>query len=148
MDTLKRCFKCGLTKPLTEFYKHAQMADGHLNKCKDCTRSDAAKNRWDNIDRLREYDRARGKEPHRIKNTVKQTKAWRGKDKRRNKAHETVARALKKGTLQKQDCCRCQSPKTIAHHEDYDFPLDVVWLCQPCHKQRHKEIDQERANSY
>jgi hypothetical protein len=28
----------------------------------------------------------------------------------------------------------------LAHHEDYDKPLEVVWLCQPCHKQRHKEI--------
>jgi hypothetical protein len=148
LHTSKKCFKCELVKPLTEFYKHAQMTDGHLNKCKDCAKSDVTKNRCDNIDRIREYDRTRGKEPHRIKNTVKQTKAWRDKDKRRNKAHEAVARALKKGTLQKQDCCRCQSPKTIAHHENYDFPLDVVWLCQPCHKQRHKEIEQEKANSY
>jgi hypothetical protein len=28
----------------------------------------------------------------------------------------------------------------LAHHEDYDRPLDVMWLCQPCHKQRHKEL--------
>jgi hypothetical protein len=31
--------------------------------------------------------------------------------------------------------------KTLAHHESYDEPLTVMWLCQPCHKQRHKEID-------
>jgi len=37
---MKRCFKCGNEKALTEFYAHRGMKDGHLNKCKDCTKND------------------------------------------------------------------------------------------------------------
>jgi hypothetical protein len=35
---------------------------------------------------------------------------------------------------------RCGEPKVHAHHEDYSRPLDVTWLCQKCHVQRHVEL--------
>ena len=136
----KNCFKCNCLKPLSEFYKHSGMADGHLNKCKVCAKNYANKNRLNNLEKIREYDRNRGKLPHRIKNTISATKAWRDQDKRRLIAHSKVAYAIKKGVLLPQNCIRCNSENVVAHHEDYDKPLEVVWLCQPCHKQRHKEI--------
>lgn len=137
----KECFKCKTIKPLEEFYKHAGMADGHLNKCKQCTKGDVLDHRQKNIEKIRKYDRERAKNPERAKAAAEISKAWRTEDKRRQSAHNAVARALRTGKLVRESCVRCGEKKSIAHHEDYDKPLEVVWLCQPCHKQRHKEID-------
>jgi hypothetical protein len=139
----KVCFKCNINKQLTEYYKHAQMGDGHLNKCKDCTKKDANQHRANNLERIREYDRQRGKLADRIASNTAVNRAWRAEDKRRQKAHSAVSKALRQGALLKEPCCRCGNEKSVAHHDDYDRPLDIMWLCQPCHKQRHKELKEE-----
>ena len=137
----KECFKCKTVKPLSEFYKHANMGDGHLNKCKDCTKKDANDHRSRNLEKIREYDKRRAKLPERVKKNLECNRIWRKADKRRTAAHNAVARALRIGKLIPLPCERCGDENSLAHHEDYDKPLDVMWLCQPCHKQRHKEIE-------
>lgn len=143
MTRFKECFKCKTIKPLEDFYKHPMMVDGHVNKCKECNKKDVTSNRNKNIEKIRAYDRARGKIPERIKAGVEITKAWRAEDSRRVVAHNAVSKAIKKGLLIRMPCVRCGEAKSLAHHEDYDKPLDVMWLCQPCHKQRHKELKAE-----
>lgn len=33
---MKNCIKCGVEKPLSEYYIGKKMKDGHLNTCKEC----------------------------------------------------------------------------------------------------------------
>jgi ribosomal protein S27AE len=134
----KKCFKCSAVKPLSEFYKHAEMADGHLNKCKECAKNDVHQHREKNLEKIRAYDRDRSKNKDRIAAAYEITKAWRQADSRRTAAHSAVARAIKSGKLTRNLCEQCGNQKSVGHHDDYDKPLEVRWLCQSCHVRLHR----------
>ena len=127
----KRCFKCLVELPLSEFYKHAKMGDGHLNKCKKCTRSDSTHHRNKNIEKIRSYDRDRGN-----RQPPTYLSQYRKRYPNKYKATQALNYAVKTGQVQQEPCCIC-GKQAEAHHPDYDRPLDVVWLCPPHHKQAH-----------
>jgi 5-methylcytosine-specific restriction endonuclease McrA len=62
----KVCKGCGAEKDLSEFYKHARMADGHLNKCKLCVSARVRENRRERLEQYAEYEKARANLPHRV----------------------------------------------------------------------------------
>lgn len=55
-------------------------------------------------------------------------------------ATAAVGKAIKNGTLKRMPCQVCGNPKVEAHHDDYDKPLEVMWLCQKHHRARHVEL--------
>lgn len=142
----KRCNKCEIVKPITEFYKCRGMADGYLNQCKACKKVYADKYQSENIETLRKKARERMRHPDRIKVASELTKAWKAADERIRKCHNKVQTEIRAGRLTRKPCTKCGNEKSVAHHEDYDKPLEIVWLCSVCHKKRHKEILMEIKN--
>ena len=151
-DYMKKCFKCGVDKSLTDFYKHKRTVDGHLNKCKQCTINDSKDNRNKNIERVREYDRNRPNKSDRAKKSHDYHKTEKGKSVRflatrnyrsanpaRYKANTAVGNAVRDGRLKRPDFCeKCGiACKPSGHHDDYSKPLNVRWLCLDCHKEFH-----------
>jgi hypothetical protein len=150
---MKVCRECKQEKPLTEFYKHAKMADGHLNKCIECVKARVSKHREENLERAREYDRKRGSLPHRIqaRKEYAQTKVgrqaiknaatnYRKRHPLRYAAHVVTRNAVRDGKLIPATSCEvCNSTEKIeGHHDDYTKPLDLRWLCEKCHKEWHR----------
>lgn len=59
----------------------------------------------------------------------------------KERARQKVRYAVWSGKLQKPE--RCEACSSVArlhgHHDDYEKPLDVRWLCAGCHAAVHAE---------
>ncbi|AIC29674.1 hypothetical protein IE4771_PA00168 (plasmid) [Rhizobium etli bv. mimosae str. IE4771] len=58
---------------------------------------------------------------------------WRRANPAKYDAHLAVQRAVKAGELEKQTCEVCGIEMVDAHHDQYDDPLKVRWLCRRHH---------------
>jgi len=145
----KKCFKCEILLPLSEFYVHKQMKDGHLNKCKSCTKKDT---------KIRE-------------NILRDDKDWLMKEKSRHrlKYHRLKYKDLyKPSTIKKREVIKrhhqkylekalatkyteiylTKLPEIHLHHWSYNQEdwLDIIELKVKDHYFLHRYIvyDQER----
>lgn len=144
---MKTCFKCGIYKPLSDFYRHPGMADGHLNKCKTCTKKDTHEHRHGKgRERVLAYDRDRANQPRRSKARAETVARWREDHPDRRAAQLALGRAVKSGRVIPWPVCavpECDK-KPEAHHPDYSLPLQVEWLCSAHHKQVHAMVKHHR----
>ncbi|WP_299365596.1 hypothetical protein [uncultured Paracoccus sp.] len=74
--------------------------------------------------------------PPSLKSQTRQAN-WRRANLRKYTAHLAVRRALVSGVLEKQGCEVCGHGVVDAHHDRYDEPLDVRWLCRRHHIKLH-----------
>ena len=152
MMPTKICRQCSIEKPMDGFYAHSKMADGRLNKCKDCVTANVKANREARKDYYQEFDRRRSSLPKRVaareayrktdgykESHAKASALWNVSNRTKKKAQTAVGNAVRDGRLLKQPCHICGAEDAEAHHPDYDRALDVVWLCSGHHAQVHKE---------
>lgn len=69
------------------------------------------------------------------KRPVEYTRRFKRLNPEKARAHLVVAEAIRKGFLVRpEECDSClRLCKPDAHHEDYEQPLTVEWLCRKCH---------------
>ncbi len=148
------CTYCKVDKPISEFYASSIHKNGVTGGCKLCLREKTILNRAKRLDYYREFDRQRANNPDRVQARKEYQETERGQQKlsaakatyvERNpfirQAHSAVNNAVRGGKLVKpSECESCNDETTLhGHHCDYNKPLDVMWLCDPCHKQWHRD---------
>lgn len=60
----------------------------------------------------------------------------------RRRARNIAKQAVRSGRIIKQACKECGEINVQGHHEDYNKPLDLTWLCEKHHRLLHKQLVQ------
>ena len=135
-----RCSVCHEEKPPGAFNRNRRYARGRSYLCRVCRskrRLQVARANPERHEAEKEWKRKRRQAGGRSY-WPSQLEWWRrNKDKART--HKAVAKAIVEGRLVRpSECERCgRERKLDGHHEDYLKPLQVEWLCSPCHRQQH-----------
>ena len=150
---MKECAMCKKTKDDSDFHVARKSPDGLASYCRSCMSEYHADWYSKNQDRRREQNRR-----YQLNNSEKAKKTsteWRlnnrerfleiqRNSKSRNphkvRARSILTNAVKSGRVDKpNNCSSCGNYGIMqAHHNDYDKPLDVVWLCPKCHGLIHR----------
>lgn len=173
---MKKCNKCGETKPLSEFYKDCKALDGYRGRCKLCQNATIKCWREANPDRKAAIDKAwyeANKERHatvtkvwreaNLEQVAARKKAWgianpdkvranleRAKERWPEKfaARKAANHAITAGYLVRQPCEVCGALEVHGHHDDYSQPLAVRWLCHKHHMEYHAQQRRSQATFY
>jgi len=167
----KKCTKCSCTKDLSEFHKHRFFKDGHTYICKACAkkhrREHYLKNRerqlaqnkeWKNNNEERnrelqkEHKRKLRSDPVKNALLLRAVRKWTRQNPQKKTAQDLVKYRINKKGDRPQSCPICKREgATLAHHEDYSKPLEVVFCCYVCHKKIHNKklaVTKEMIRSY
>ena len=149
----KTCSRCKLTKPGSEFYPRRTTKDGLTSACATCMRIAGKANYAAHKDdyKRRAIERRRqmlaGELPKEVvekhrKSRASQHARWSAAYPWKAKASAAVRRAVASGRIVKPTACsECGKCGLIhGHHDDYEKPLVVRWLCPMC----HSRVDAER----
>lgn len=141
------------------------MADGTVNKCKECNKKDVRDNRFDKKEYYDEFDRNRPNHVERVKKAARRVKElynsdeefkknilshkqkWLDQNQHKRKAQYAVGNALRDGKLERPTICEhcgASEKKIQGHHWSYlpEHWLDVIWLCTSCHGKEHKRLNE------
>ncbi len=119
----KPCSKCRRILPVGEFTRRANRPSGLRSNCKDCRRA------WDHTPAARTLKNAGGAR-------------WRRRYPEKVRGQTQVYEAIRRGALVKAGCSVCGTNVNVQghHHNGYEDPLDVVWLCRPHHQEEHTRL--------
>jgi hypothetical protein len=136
---MKTCKTCLIAKDDADFYSRGL-------ECRTCTRVRVKNNKRANKEYYRIYQASK-KQPYKKRTDKEANRAraakWYAANKHKRAAHDKVSKALSSGRLVKPEACQscgASCARIEGHHKDYSKPLEVEWLCDPCHSDAHRKV--------
>lgn len=134
---MKKCSCCGAEKPLDQYQKRKASKDGLTASCKSCLKErDAIR---DATPERRKVKRDYASTPGGRERSNAAKIAYSDRNPKKRHACVTLNNYLRDGKIKKIEICEsCKvAPAIEAHHCDYNKPLEVIWMCDRCHKDWH-----------
>lgn len=152
---IKKCSRCKVLKDISCFHKSCAGRYGVRSWCKDCVReyckSDSGRRarkkafeKWSDSEKGKNWRKnyiESGKSAEACSKWGKSEKGYKYScdrviSKNKSRANDSVRCAIKKGELIRPNKCSVCGKKcrVQAHHSDYKSKLDIIWVCQSCHR--------------
>ena len=149
----KICTVCKQKKLLSEFHKRQDTDDGLRYKCKDCANRKRIQWFLKNREKVKEYNRSEVGRKSQMKycrsekgreNSKKKNKIRRRRYPEKRNAQSLLQYAVKVGKIKRPvKCSQCgKKCEPEGHHNDYNRPLKVTWLCHQCHINIHVNLSE------
>lgn len=141
----RRCKSC-VASYKNEHYRNNEdlyklRAKNHLNDNREHHRNRSRKYREDHYEHLsrlakERYTSEEGREANRLRSRKYRENPT---NRMKEKARGVVNSLVRNGIISKPSgCVECgKLGKVEAHHDDYNKPLEVLWVCRKCHFKKH-----------
>lgn len=125
------------------YEQHKEVFKEYYQKNKDKIREKQKQYRDENKEEASAYYKKWYKENgrQRRKDYANKIKEWQLNNPEKVLASLLLKRAIKSGLINKpEQCSICMDKNRInGHHEKYQEPLIVIWVCNSCHKKIHNK---------
>jgi hypothetical protein len=156
----KTCTCCGEVKLVDRFHRKLASGDGRSHKCTDCVKAYRAiynkthrekqaaydaRYRKEHLEERAAYIAEYRKDPKHLAVESLGRKAYWARFPERYEANRAMYNAVRRGQIIRPGVCSAcgRHCKPHGHHEDYNKPMEVIWLCACCHRATRKILRAE-----